>query len=331
MKYSKISNRTKKVISVLTDPKRILLHLMNMPMGRLISDEAYVKMMYYANFHKKLNLNEPSTYNEKIQWLKLYDHNPQHTQMVDKVAAKQYAANIIGKDHIVPTLGSWESFDLIDFDSLPNRFVLKCNHDSGGIVVCKDKHNFNIRAARRKLNKHLRRNYYWFGREYPYKNIKPCIFAEQYMEDPKSATDEIIDYKFFCFDGEPHFLYISEGLSDHETASISFLTMDWEFAEFKRKDYRAFSTLPEKPKRYPEMIEMARKLSKGFPFLRVDLYEINGQIFFSELTFSPCSGCVPFEPEEWDAKLGEMLVLPQKPIALKMGGVRLLGNPSFAV
>ena len=143
--------------------------------------------------------------------------------MVDKVAAKQYAANIIGKDHIVPTLGSWESFDLIDFDSLPNRFVLKCNHDSGGIVVCKDKHNFNIRAARRKLNKHLRRNYYWFGREYPYKNIKPCIRIS-IMEDPKSATDEIIDYKFFCFDGEPHFfIYLRRIVLITKPQALAFL------------------------------------------------------------------------------------------------------------
>lgn len=285
--------------------KRIYGKLDRMGFLNWMSDELYLKIAYYNAFSYKLDLNNPLTFNEKLQWLKLHDRKPEYTDMVDKYLAKKYVANVIGKDHIIPTLGVWNSFDEIDFDKLPTRFVLKCTHDSGGLVVCKDKSKIDKKAARKKIEKSMRTNYYESGREWPYKNVMPQIIAEEYMED--ASGNGLNDYKFYCFDGEPKYLYVSNGMDNHETARLSFLTMNWEKAPFGRSDYREFEVLPPKPKMFDEMVKIAKSLSSGHPFLRVDLYEINGQVYFSELTFSPCSGFMPFVPREWDEKLGELV------------------------
>ena len=270
-------------------------------------DKAFLKMRYKRKFGKKLNLENPQNFNEKLQWLKLYDRKPEYTQMVDKYEAKKYVAERIGEEYIIPTLGVWEKFEDIDFDSLPNQFVLKCTHDSGGLVICRDKATFDKEAAKKKINKSLKVNYYLKGREWPYKNVKPRIIAEEYMEDAK--TKELIDYKFYCFNGKVKYLYISEGLDNHSTAKISFVTLDWTFAPFNRSDYKPFALLPQEPFHFNEMIKIAEKLSYGINFMRVDLYEINEKVYFSELTFTPCSGFMPFQPKIWDLKLGAELEL----------------------
>lgn len=426
-----------------------------------MSDAIYLKLIYQLKMGKKLNLRNPKTFNEKLQWLKIHDRNPLYTTMVDKFEAKKYVADIIGEEHIIPTLGVWDSFDDIDFDVLPKQFVLKCTHDSGGLVICRDKAKLDKNTARMKIERSMKHNYFWMGREWPYKNVKPRIIAEKYMEN--AATKELRDYKFFCFDGmakcmkrdfdrfvehhanyynnngnllkfgeaicspvydadvslpetfpqmkefveklnaekpflradfydvegnvyfgeltfypatglgqftseerdmklgkwlpvpgnsggyvlglndciirftrngrendkitlaktigltdykfycfngKPRYLYISKGLENHETACISFLTLDWKLAEFGRSDYRPFETLPEKPKNYDKMLKICGMLAeKAGAFLRVDLYEINEKIYFSELTFSPCSGLMPFQPVEWDEQLGSFLDL----------------------
>lgn len=223
--------------------------------------------------------------------------------MVDKYEVKNYVSNLIGEDYVVKNLGVWNSFDDIDFSSLPNQFVLKCTHDSGGLVICRDKSKLDLEKAKAKINKSLNRNYYYNGREWPYKNVKPRIIAEEYLENKKDVG--LRDYKFYCSDGKVLCLYVSEGLEDHSTASISFLNTDWTFSEFKREDFKPFEKLPEKPEKYEEMLEISEKLSKGYKFLRVDLYEVSGKVYFSEFTFSPCSGYMPFSPAEWDEKLGE--------------------------
>lgn len=229
--------------------------------------------------------------------------------MVDKYAAKEYVASIIGEEHIIPTLGVWNSFDEIDFSTLPNRFVLKVTHDSGGLVICRDKEQLDIDIAKKKINKALKNDYYVGSREWPYKDVPRRIMAEQFMTNG-DLDNGLIDYKFYCFNGEPRFLYMSEGLENHSTARISFLTLDWKFAEFGRSDYKPFAELPEKPDKFDEMLEIAEVLARNVKnFIRVDLYEIKGNVYFSELTFSPCSGMMPFQPEEWDKKLGDMLVL----------------------
>ena len=274
----------------------------------LISDKLFLEYIFPLRTGYNLDLKNPRTFNEKIQWLKLYDRNPIYTRMVDKVEAKKYVATIIGYDYIIPTYTIYDCVEDINFDELPKQFVLKCTHDSGGLVICKDKANLDKKAAVKKLKRALNRNYYMRSREWPYKNVMPRVLCEKYLS---VNSNGLIDYKFYCFNGEPKVLYISKGLDDHKTASISFLTLDWEFAPFKRSDYTPFFNLPEKPSKYDDMIAIAKKLSNNIPFVRVDLYQVGDQVYFSELTFSPCSGYMPFEPLEWDVKLGEWLQLPE--------------------
>ena len=176
---------------------------------RILPDKLYIQLQYFYHFYRFANLKNPQTFNEKLQWLKLYDRNPLYTTMVDKYKVKEYVANIIGKEYIIPTLAVYNNVEDIDFDRLPNQFVLKCNHDSGGLVICKDKSKLDKKGAIKKLSKALKNNFYYNGREWPYKNVKPCVIAEQYMED--SETEELRDYKFFCFNGDVKILFVALG------------------------------------------------------------------------------------------------------------------------
>lgn len=270
-------------------------------------DELYLKIVFRGRMNRRLNLRNPSSFNEKLQWLKLYDRKSEYTLMVDKNEAKKYVAERIGDKYIIPTLGVWEKFDDIDFDSLPNQFVLKCTNDSGGLVICRDKTLLDIDSTSKRINRSLNSNYFWSTREWPYRDVKPRVIAEKYMADEHQP--ELIDYKFFCFCGKPEYLYISRGLDVHATAEMSFLTPDWKLAPFGRSDYKPFISLPHKPSCFEEMLQIASRLSKGHSFIRVDLYEICGRVYFSELTFSPAGGFVPFEPRIWDEKLGELIVV----------------------
>ena len=277
-----------------------------------VPDKPYLKMRFkIASGGETLDLKNPKTFNQKLQWLKIYDRKPIYTTMVDKYEAKKFVGNRIGAEYIVQNYGVWDKFDDIDFDSLPEQFVLKCTHDSGGLVVCRNKSTLDKEKAREKIERSLKRNYYHSGREWPYKNVKKKIIAEKYLSDFDSE-DGITDYKFYCFDGEPKFLYVSKGLEDHSTARISFLTLDWQFAPFGRRDFKPFENLPPKPQNYEKMLEICKILSKGCPFLRVDLYECSGQIYFSELTFFPCGGVMPFKNKTDDEKLGELIKLPER-------------------
>lgn len=275
-----------------------------------IPDKQFLHLIYYCRQGKRLDLKNPKTFNEKLQWLKLYDRKPIYSTMVDKYEAKNYVAERIGAEYTIPTYGVWDSFDEIDFDALPDQFVLKCTHDSGGLVIVRDKKKLDKKAAKAKIEKSLKTNYYYHGREWSYKNVKPRILAEIYMED--DSGNGLRDYKFYCFSGVPKFLYISEGLEDHSTAHISFVTCDWQLAPYERSDYRPFDVLPPKPTRFDLMLKLAAKLSQGTDFLRVDLYEVNGQVYFSELTFFPCGGVMPFKDEKHDLELGELLLLTKK-------------------
>ena len=409
-------------------------------------DKLYIQILFRLRMGSRLDLKHPRTFNQKLQWLKLYDRKPIYATMVDKYEVKKFVAERIGEEYIIPTLGVWDKFEDIDFAMLPRQFVLKCTHDSGGLVICRDKSQLDMMMAKEKIEHSLKANYYFGGREWPYKNVKPRIIAEQYMQDgvppdlpvyrffcfngePKiiqviqnesidyfdiqwnlrslkggnlnskiplkkpenfdrmlelvrrlyrdkksflcadlydeindkiyfteytffsdvemenfdpQKWDEILetrkdlaerskkgylilsedrivfekekvksltDYKFYCFNGKPEYLYVSTGLENHATASISFLTLDWEFAPFGRSDYKPFTELPEKPSLFEKMKVLATKLAEGHKFLRVDLYQINGRIYFSELTFSPCCGMMMFDPVEWDQKLGDLIQL----------------------
>lgn len=272
---------------------------------KLVSDKSFLKASYFRIFKRPLNLSHPESFNEKIQWMKLYDRDPRYTAFSDKYQAKELVAQRIGTKYIIPTLGVWEHFSQIDFSSLPRQFVLKCTHDSGGLVICRDKESLDREQARKKLESSLRRNFYDRFREWQYKDIPPRIIAEAYMQDGENPS--LRDYKFYCFDGKPAFLYVSEGLENHASARLGFLNLDWSPAPFRRADYAAFDTLPSRPGCFEEMLDVARRLSEGFRFVRVDLYEINGKVYFGEMTFTPSSGFIPFIPDEADRQIGRLL------------------------
>lgn len=275
-----------------------------------MKDEPYLRMMYYANMDKHLNINPPKTFNEKMQWLKLYDRRPEYTMMVDKYEVKEYVADLIGEQYIIPTLGVWDRFEDIDFNSLPDEYVLKCTHDSGGLVIVTEKNKLDKKSAERKIGRSLKHNYYLYGREWPYKNVKPRIIAEKYMVDESGY--ELKDYKFFCFDGEPEFMFIaSDRQVDGEETKFDFFDMEFNHLPFTNGHPNAKHEI-KCPDSFDEMKNLAKKLTKGLPCVRVDFYDINGQIYFGELTFFHWSGVVPFEPEEWDYKLGDLIKLPAK-------------------
>lgn len=298
---------TQKILTYMKNPMRAFVKLGGLGFFNWMSDETYLKIAYRSLMGKKLDLKNPQTFNEKIQWLKLYDRKPIYTTMVDKYEAKKYVANIIGEQYIIPTLGVWNKFEDINFDKLPNQFVLKCTHDSGGIIICRDKSKFDIEAARKKINHSLKRNYFWQGREWPYKNVKPRIIAEKYMEDAQSG--DLKDYKFFCFNGEPKMLFIaSDRANSNEETKFDFYDIHYNHLDFTNGHPNA-SKPPQKPIQFDEMINLAAKLSQNIPLLRVDFYEISGKVYFGELTFSHWSGFVPFNPETWDKNLGDWINL----------------------
>lgn len=274
-----------------------------------MDDEKYLKLVYKSKMKRELNLDDPKTFNEKLQWLKLYDRKPEYTKMVDKYEAKLYVAERIGEEHIIKNYGVWDSFDDIDFDKLPDKFVLKCTHDCGGLVICRDKSKLDKEAARKKINKSLKVNYFYSGREWPYKDVKPRIIAEEYMEDER--TGELPDYKFFCFDGEVKAMFIATERQKGGEVKFDFFDSEFNHLDFRQGHPNA-SVCPRKPERFDEMKKLAEKLSAGIPQLRVDFYEVNGRIYFGELTFYHFTGMVPFEPAEWDKTFGDWINLPKK-------------------
>lgn len=301
--YSKVTNTLKLIF----DEKFRWLYLAGLGKYDRLDDATFLKKLFECKMGKKLNLTNPQTFNEKLQWLKLHDRKPEYTMMVDKYAVKKYVADIIGEEYIIPTLGVWEHFDEINFENLPNQFVLKCTHDSGGLVICKDKSKLDILSAKKKIERSLRRNYYWSGREWPYKNVKPRIIAEPYMEDKK--THELIDYKFMCFNGDIKCIFTCSERFSADGLKVTFFDKEWNVMPFERH-YPASKNIPKKPKKFNEMMMFAEKLSQNIPFVRADFYEINNKVLFGELTFFPGNGLEEFTPEEWDYKLGSWLKLP---------------------
>lgn len=273
-----------------------------------ISDEAYLRLMYRARIGRPLHLNKPLAYTEKLQWLKLHDRSEKYTTMVDKYRVRDYVAKTIGEEHLFPVLGTWETAEQIDFDALPEQFVLKCNHSSGDVIVCRDKSRFDRDQARRQLQKTLQKDYYFAGREWPYKNVKRMIYAEQFMVDESGY--ELKDYKFFCFNGEPRMLYVaSDRGKQGEEVKFDFFDLDWNHLPFVNGHPHAKREIP-RPQALDEMLRLSRKLAQGFRHVRVDLYDINGQVYFGEMTFFHMSGMARFEPDEWDYTIGAWLDLP---------------------
>ena len=274
-----------------------------------LPDGIYLKIMYYLKVKRGLNLKNPITFNEKLQWLKLYDRNPKYSIMVDKSEAKKVAASLIGATHIIPTLGVWDNFDDIDFDKLPDKFVLKTTHGGGGsgVLICKDKTKFDKEAAKKKFKKALKKDFYERYREWPYKNVKKRIIAEKLLESEEGCS--LNDYKFYCFDGKPKYLLISSGRFE---GKLCFDYFDMDFNPYPFSQGGPKSGLEfKKPATFDLMVALAKKLSKGIPHIRIDLYENNGNVYFGEFTFFDSSGFKRFYPDEWDKTIGDWLTLPE--------------------
>ena len=269
-------------------------------------DRSYIEYIWSKRMNYPLNLDEPKSFSEKLQWLKLYDRRPVYTTMVDKLAVKKYVADIIGEEYIIPTLGVWNSPEDIEWDKLPDQFVLKCTHDSGGLVICRDKSKLDRVEAVKKIKKSLRRNYYLAGREWPYKNVPRRVLAEKYMVD--NQTEELRDYKFFCFNGEVKALFIATDRQVREEPFFDFFDADGNHLDFRHGHPNA-PVVPKLPSQFVLMKQLAAKLSIGYPELRVDFYEVNGCVYFGELTLFHHSGWMPFDPIEWDYKMGEWIKL----------------------
>lgn len=300
-------NTLKKVVRGITNRKIRFGYLSKMGFFNHVSDEMYLKWKFRVMMGRKLDLENPQTFNEKLQWLKIHDRNPQYTTLVDKYAVKRYVAEVIGAQYVIPTLGVWNHFDEIDFDALPEQFVLKCTHDSGGLAICKNKGEMDKAAAKKKLEKSLKRNYYLSGREWPYKDVPPRIIAEKYMSD--GIHEDLKDYKFYCFDGKMKFMMINSDRNSEKPTKADYFDRNFQWLDFSW-GYTHAAIRPDKPPRFEEMIEIAEKLSEGIPHVRVDLYECNGQIYFGELTFFDGSGFDRIDPVEWDYRIGTMLQLP---------------------
>lgn len=270
----------------------------------LIPDSWFLSLKYYKNFGRFPNLNSPRSFTEKMQWLKLHNRKDLYTRMVDKYEAKKYVADIIGEEYIIPTLGVWERGEDIDFDSLPNKFVLKATHDSGRVILCHDKSTFDKNKAIKEMNKSLKRNFYAVTREWPYKNVKPRIIAEEFIVDESGF--ELKDYKFFTFNGEVKFFKIDFNRFTNHKANYYDLNGDLLPFEETICPSDSDHKLPIPPN-FEDMLHLVECLAKNIPFLRVDLYNICGKILFGELTFFPDSGMGKFNPQEWDERLGNLI------------------------
>lgn len=300
------------VNSNLNKANRIILGILS-KCWFLFTDRVSLKIQYRIYMGRKLNLKSPTRFSEKLQWLKLYDRKPEYTTMVDKIAAKDYVAGIIGNQFIIPTLGTWNHFDEIDFDSLPNKFVLKTNHGGGGsaVIICRDKSRFNKNRAKIILEQSLKKSIYPVFREWPYKNVKPMILAEELLED--NGEHGLMDYKVFCCNGEPRMVKVNYDVAtDYH---VGWYDLDWN----KIKGTTIYDPVDisvdiEKPKELDYLLDLARKLSKDISYLRVDFYCTAGKLKFGELTFFPGSGFERFKPESFDDQIGSWISLPDKKV-----------------
>ena len=299
------NNKTiSKLLKYIKNPKKLIIKILTLNIIK-ISDKKYLQTIYKLTFGRNLNLETPKTFNEKLQWLKLYDRNPIYTQMVDKYNSKQYVKQIIGDKYIIPTIGIYNNFEDIKFKELPNKFVMKCTHDSGGIIICRDKEHFNIKDARKKIKKWLKTNYYNKWREWPYKNVKPQIIIEKFI------GDNLLDYKIQCFNGEPDNILICEGRESKRGVRYHYFSTKWQYLNYCTYpdiDKKKFTIA--KPENFDDMLKIAEKISKGFPQMRIDLYNVNNTIYFGEITLFSDAGFDTTITKEADNKLGRKLKLP---------------------
>ena len=298
----------KYIKKIFENPYRLFSFLAYKGCFNWLSDETYLKLMYRASLNEKLDLENPLTYNEKIQWLKLYDRKPQYTDMVDKYEVRKYIAKMIGEEYLIPIINMWDNVEDIDFSKLPNKFVLKCTHDSGGLIICKDKSKLNIEETKQKLRKYLKRNYFYVGREWPYKNVKPRIICEELLEDKDSS--ELRDYRFFCFNGEPKFITVDFSIVDKTKTRRNVYDLDWNLLDVRISYDQEMNYIVKPPRNLDEMIKLSKILSSNLPHARIDFYNINKTIYFGEITLYHQSGLGNISPKCFDKQMAEWLELP---------------------
>lgn len=287
--------------------ERVFMYFASRYFFNWIPDKEFIKLCYRCHIGKELDLENPRTYNEKLQWLKLYDRDPKYTELVDKYEVRKFIKDKIGEQYLIPLIGVWDSVEDIDFDKLPEQFVLKCTHDSGGVIICRDRSQFNVEEAKKKLSYLMKRNFYKLHREWPYKNVKHRIIAEKYMVD-ESGT-QLKDYKFFCFNGEPKALYVAS--NRNIDTRFDFFDMDFNHLEFEN-GHKNSDDIINRPAGFEKMKKLAKNLSANMPHVRVDFYNVNGKIYFGEFTFFHMGGFAPFIPEKYDYIFGDWLELPNK-------------------
>ena len=303
--------QNKKIVETLKNPWKLFYLAATRGLFTRMPDDQYLKCMFRARMGRKLDLDNPQTFNEKLQWLKLYNRRPEYTKMVDKYLVRDYITKTIGEEYLIPLLGVWDDPDEIDFDALPDQFVLKCNHNSGtGMCICKDKSKLDIEKVKKELRKGLAQDYYLTGREWPYKDVPRKIVCERYMED--STTGALNDYKVFIFNGKARCIQVDyDRFTDHHR---NFYNMDWKYIPFTTCYPTNPSHVVEKPDALEEMLGLAEKIAgdlRNPPFVRIDFYIVDGNVYFGEITFYHGSGYETFTPEEYDTKLGDWIVLPE--------------------
>lgn len=305
MKKKSTLKRAQKAI---TNPKKILIHIL-IKCSTIFPDKLYLKLLFRLKAGYRLNLKNPQTFNEKLQWLKLYYRDPLLPKLVDKYEYKEFVREKIGDEYNVKTYGVWNSFDEIDFNSLPKQFVLKTTHDQGGVLICKDKTSFDVKNARKMMNKHLKRNLFYLMREWPYKYVKARIIAEELLVG--KDNEDLWDYKFYCFDGVPKYMYISMGRQGEVTYFYNY-DMNFNLLDLERPIYKPGNKKIKKPKNWDKMIALAEVLSEGQPHVRIDFYDVNDRIYAGEYTLFQGGGMMPFIPKKWDYEYGKQIILPEK-------------------
>ena len=295
----------KVVVNSISNPKEIFVKLFVHLFGKVIEDRLYIQIIYYLSFGRKIDLDKPRSFNEKMNWLKLYNRVPLYTILADKYEVKAFVAKIIGEEFVVENYGVYDTWEDIDFDKLPDQFVIKGTHDSGGAFVCRNKARFDCNRVKRRIEKNLKKNYYFPLREWPYMNIKPRIIIDKFLDD--GTGSELRDYKFYCFNGIPKYIYNTiKGNNIYE----NFYDMDFNPININHGFPRHQPEF-EKPKNFELMKKLASKLSFGLPFVRVDFFEVDNKVYFGEFTFYDWGGMRPFESYEQDLFLGDLLELPE--------------------
>ena len=296
----------RKIVEALKQPEKIVGFFLNHGLGKLLPDIVYLSIMFKVRVGYAMDWKNPKSFNEKLQWLKVNEHYPERSNLVDKYEVRAYVERKIGEKYLIPLLGVWNSFEEINFDELPHKFVLKCTHDSGGVMICQNIEQFDTKNAKVFLKEHLKRNFYKSGREFPYKTIKPRIIAEQYLEQKDGHA--LRDYKLLCFNGKVKCSFVCSNRNTDIGLCVNFYDKEWNPMPFERHYPKSLVEI-EKPRNYELMVQLAEKLAADFRFVRVDFYEIENQVYFGELTFYPGSGLEEFTPREYDYLLGSWIEL----------------------